>query len=362
MVSDKLIYWFEEIGREHNDLVGKKCANLGAMTQMGLPVPPGFAISIDAYKRFIEETGIAKEIAGYVSSLGELKDAGVARFEEIGRDTRSMIENAPMPESLNADISSYYDQLCHRVGIDEVPVSVRSAGTASRPGMFETYLNVKGKDEVVERVKNVWGSAFTSRAISFRVNKGIPIDCDMLGVAIPKMINARAAGIGFTVDPISGDSSKIVIEANWGLGEGVVSGAETVDRFVVDKQRFEIIERALCKKLRQVVSKGKGAEWEDVPLKMQTVPCLSDGEIKEIAKLAKTLEEQLGEPQDMEWAIDPDFPFPNNVFLLQTRPAKSAVNKPKSASEQLADRIVSGFKRIDLSEAKDRMKGIDFRF
>ena len=362
MVSSKLIFWFEEIGREHNDLVGKKCANLGVMTQMGLPVPPGFAISIDAYKNFIEETGVAKEIAGYVSSLGELKDAGIARFEEISQNTRSIIENAPMPESLKTEISSYYEQLCSRVGICEVPVSVRSAGTASRPGMFETYLNVKGKGEVVDRVKKVWGSAFTSRAISFRVNKGIPIDCDILGVAIPKMINARAAGIGFTIDPISGESSKIVIEANWGLGEGVVSGAEAVDRFTVDKESLEITERALGKKLKQVVNMEKGAEWEDVPPEIQTVPCLGDDEIKEIAKLAKTLEEQLGEPQDLEWAIDPDFPSPNNVFLLQTRPAKAAVTKPKSASEQLADKIASGFKQIDLSEAKDRIKGIEFRF
>lgn len=362
MGLDKLIFWFDEVGREHNDIVGQKSANLGVMTQMGLPVPPGFAISIDAYKRFIEETGVAKEIAGHVSSLGELKDAGVARLEEISWNICSMIEDAPMPASLKAEISSYYEQLCNRVQISEVPVSVRSAGRASRPGMFETYLNVKGKDEVVDKVKKVWGSAFTSRAICFRVNKGMPVDGDMLGVAIPKMINAQAAGIGFTVDPISGDSSKIVIEANWGLGEGVVSGAETVDRFVLDKQSLEIIERAVGKKLKQVVSTEKGAGWEDVPPELQIVPCLGDDEIRQIAKMANMLEEQLGEPQDIEWAIDPDFSFPNNVFLLQTRPAKTAVKKPESASDQLADRIVSGFRQIDLSQAKDRIRGIEFKF
>lgn len=362
MGSGKLIFWFEEIGKEHNDMVGKKCANLGVMTQMGMPVPPGFAISIDAYKRFIEQTGVAGEIAGYVSGLGKLKGEGVARFEEISRNIRAMIENQPMPESLKAEIASYYEQLCNRVGIPGVPVSVRSAGTASRPGMFETYLNVKSKDEVLEKVKEVWASAFTPRAIAFRVGKGIPVDGDMLGVAVPKMVNARAAGIGFTVDPVSGDSSKIVIEANWGLGEGVVSGAETVDRFVVDKQSLEIMERAVVKKLKQVVSKEKGAEWEDIPLEMQSIPCSSDEEIKEIARLARVLEERLEQPQDMEWAIDPDFSFPRNVFLLQTRPAKVAVKKLESASDQLADRLVSGFKEIDLSEAKDKMKGIEFKF
>lgn len=358
----KLIFWFEEIGKEHNDIVGKKSANLGVMTQMGMLVPPGFAISIDAYKGFIHETGVAEKIAGYVGSLSELKGEGVARFEEISRDISAMIENQPMPQSLMAEIASYYEQLCNRVGIPDVAVSVRSAGTASRPGMFETYLNVKGKDEVLDKVKRVWASAFTPRAIAFRVGKGIPVDGDILGVAVPKMVNARAAGIGFTVDPVSGDSSKIVIEANWGLGEGVVSGTETVDRFVVDKQSLEIIGRAVGKKLKQVVSKEKGAEWEDMPPDMQLVPCSSDDEIKEVARLARMLEERLKEPQDMEWAIDPDFSFPHNVFLLQTRPAKVAVKKPESASDQLADRLVSGFKQIDLSEAKDKMKGIEFRF
>jgi len=362
MGSSKLIFWFEEIGKQHNDIVGKKCANLGVMTQMGMPVPPGFAISIGAYRRFIEQTGVTEEIAGYVNSLGELKGEGVARFEDISRNIRAMIEGQPMPEGLKAEISSFYEQLCSRVGISEVPVSVRSAGTASRPGMFETYLNVKGKDEVVEKVKKVWASAFTPRAIAFRVGKGLPVDGDMLGVAVPKMVNARAAGIGFTVDPVSGDSSKIVIEANWGLGEGVVSGAQTVDRFVVDKQSFEIVERAVGKKLKQVISKEKGAEWEDVSPEMQSIPCSSDDEIKEIARLARLLEERLDQPQDMEWAIDPDFSFPQNVFLLQTRPAKVAVKKAESASDQLADRLVSGFKQIDLSEAKDKMKGIEFRF
>ena len=362
MNTEKLIYWFEEIGKEHNDIVGKKCANLGVMIQMGMPVPPGFAICIEAYKRFIEETGVAGEISGYVSSLGELKGEGVARFEEVGRNIRAMIENQILPESLKAEISSYYEQLCDRIGTPEIPVSVRSAGTASRPGMFETYLNVRGKDEVLEKVKKVWASAFTPRAIAFRVNKGIPVDGDMLGVAVPKMINARAAGIGFTVDPVSGDSSKIVIEANWGLGEGVVSGVETVDRFVVDKQSLEIIERAVGKKVRQVVNKEKGAEWEDVPPDMQLVPCSSDEEIREIARLAKILEERLEQPQDMEWSIDPDFSFPRNVFLLQTRQAKVAVRKAETTSDQLVDKLVSGFKDIDLSEAKEKMKGIEFRF
>jgi len=362
MGPSKLILWFEEIGQEHNNIVGKKCANLGEMIRMGLPVPPGFAISIDMYKKFIQDTETDEKISRYVSNLGELKGKGIALYEKVSRTIRTMIEGQPIPESLRAEILTCYEELCNKVDICDVPVSVRSAGTASRPGMFETYLNIKGKEEILDKVKKVWASAFTTRAIAFRVNKGIPVDGDMLGIAVVKMVNARAAGIGFTIDPVSGDSSKVVVEANWGLGEGVVSGEESVDRFVVDKQSFEIVERSVGKKIKRVVNTEKGAEWEDTPSEMRSIPCLSDEEIKEIARLGKSLEERLGKPQDMEWAVDPDFSFPRNIFLLQTRPAKTVAKKPESASEQLADRLVSSFKQIDLSKAKDKMKDIKLRF
>ena len=362
MGTEKLIFWFEETGTEHNDIVGKKCANLGEMIRMGLPVPPGFAISIDMYKKFIQETEVDEKISRYVSNLGELKGKGIAIYEEVSRTIRTMIESQPIPETLRSEILTCYEQLCNKVDICDVPVSVRSAGTASRPGMFETYLNVKGKEEVLNKVKKVWASAFTPRAIAFRANKGIAIDGDKLGIAVVKMVNARSAGIGFTADPVTGDASKVVIEANWGLGEGVVSGEASVDRFVVDKQSLEVLERAVGKKLKQVVNTEEGAEWRDMPPKMQSVPCLTDSEIKVVVELAKHLEEKLGQAQDMEWAIDPDFPDRQNVFLLQTRPEKIFAKKPESATDQLAEKLVSGFKQIDLSQAKDKLKNIRFRF
>jgi len=343
MGSDKLIFWFEEIGKEHNDRVGKKCANLGVMRQMGLPVPPGFAISIDLYMRFARETGAIEEISSYVKGLGELRGQGIKVFEKVSQTIQGIIEGKEMPPDVKRWISSYYDDLCKKVEIPDVAVSVRSAGTESRPGMFETYLNVQGTDEVLDKVKKVWASAYTTRAIAFRVNKDLSIIGDELGVAVPKMVNACSAGIGFTVDPITGDTSKVVIECNWGLGEGVVSGVENVDRFVVDKESLEITERMVGKKTKQVLNKGKGVAWEEVPLDKQSLPSLSDGEIKEVAKLAKTLEERLGCPQDIEWAVDSDFPFPQNIFLLQTRPAKVAVSKFGSPTDRIIDLIAKKF-------------------
>jgi pyruvate,water dikinase len=138
MGTEKLIFWFDETGKEHNDTVGKKCANLGEMTRMGLPVPPGFAISIYTYKKFIQDTGAGEKISMYVSNLGELKGEGIALYEDVSRTIRTMIEGQPIPETLRAEILTCYEELCNKVDICDVPVSVRSAGTASRPGMFET--------------------------------------------------------------------------------------------------------------------------------------------------------------------------------------------------------------------------------
>jgi pyruvate,water dikinase len=338
-----MIYWFEELGQEHNNLVGKKCANLGQMTRMGLAVPPGFAISIAMYENFIHETGIADEMASYVRGLGELKGSGISVFEEMSRTLRSMIEAKEMPSSIKEAITSYYAKLCNKTGVENVPVSVRSAGTESRPGMFETYLNVRGIEEVIEKVKKVWASAYTARAVAFRINKDLPVLGDELGVAIPKMVNARASGITFTVDPVTADDSKIILEANWGLGEGVVSGAESVDGFVVDKENLEVVARHVGNKVRCVVYTKDGADWADVPDPMKSMPCISDEEIIEIAKVAKSAEKSLGGPQDMEWAVDQDLPFPESLFWLQTRPAKVAAKKKVSASSRIAELIAKKF-------------------
>lgn len=344
MNSEKLIFWFDELGKEHNDVVGKKCANLGQMTRMGLAVPPGFAISIDMYRRFIKETGAGDEMSSQVKDFGEVRGMGIQVFETMSENLRGVIEGKEMPSSLREGITSCYTELCNKTGIKDVAVSVRSAGTESRPGMFETYLNVRGTEGVMEKVKKVWASAFTPRAIAFRVNKGLPVLGDELGVAVPKMVNARASGIAFTVNPIDGDPSKITIEANWGLGEGVVSGAESVDTFQVDKDSLEIVSRNVGNKQRGVFYTETGADWADIPAKMRGAPCLSDAEIVEIARVAKSAEETLGCPQDMEWAIDQDMDFSQNLFWVQTRPAKVAAKKVESPASHIADLMAKKFR------------------
>jgi pyruvate,water dikinase len=337
MTSNKLIYWFEEIGKEHNDFVGKKCANLGEMTRMGLAVPPGFALSLDAYRLFVRESGLASEMEQVVQKFDDLKGQGITVFDQMSQTLRNMIEAREIPQNLKTQILGYYKELSSRLGVDAPAVSVRSAGTESRPGMFETYLNVRGREDLLAKVKKVWASAYTTRAVAFRINKGLPVLGDELGVAIPKMVNARASGITFTVDPVTADDSKILLEANWGLGEGVVSGAESVDGFVVDKESMEIVATHVGEKVKCVVYMKDGADWADVPDHMQSMPCISDEEILEIARVAKAAEKALGGPQDMEWAVDQDLPFPESLFWLQTRPAKVAIKKPESTTDRIID-------------------------
>jgi pyruvate,water dikinase len=367
----KRLWWLKSFDRlttyaKDSLLVGNKSANLGEMIQIGLRVPPGFAIAAECYIRFTEKTGIQQGIIKYISRQDKIE--GIEKLDEVSRTIRAMIEDKEIPDDLKSEIGSAYEALCKKMGMSNAPVAVRSSGLAedsagaSFAGQFESFLNVKGEGDVLNKVKKVWSSAFRPGVISYRDRKGLKTEGDAVGVTVLGMVNARASGIGFTVDPVSGDSSKIIIEANWGLGEGVVSGTETVDGFVVDKENLEIITKHVGKKEKCVMNTETGTEWTEVPENMKNLASISDEEIKEIAKIAKSLEESLGCPQDMEWAIDQDLPFPQNIFYLQTRPAKVAVKKSESATDQLAQKLVTGFKQIDLSKAKDKLKNIEFRF
>jgi len=363
MEKKMFVCWFEELSKDDAAVVGKKCANLGEMTKLGLNVPPGFALTLALYEKFLQDSGLGVRLARYIGNLEDLKGAGVERLREVSSELRGMIENEPMPKSAADLICEYYEELCEKVDIPDVPVSVRSAGTESRPGMFETYLNIEGREEVVKHVQKVWASAFTPRAIAFRISKGLAIDCDMLGVAVVKMVNATAAGIGFTIDPVLGDESKVIIEANWGLGEGVVSGIENVDRWTVDKQTLKIVECSIGKKIKCVINMERSADWAEVAPDKQDKPCLSDEQIKAVAEVAIHLEQRLGKPQDMEWAVDPDFPTGKNVFLLQTRPAKSVAKKTAPESKDLAGKLASNLRSsVDVSKTAEKIKKVAFKF
>jgi pyruvate,water dikinase len=324
--KEKIILDFKEVRKEDIPLVGGKVANLGEMISIGIPVPPGFAVTAYAYKKFITETGIAEKIYSIIdetiTNLNEPK-----QYEEASKKIRSLVENTPMPENIREEIKKAYRRLCEEVGIQDVFVAVRSSATAedlpdaSFAGQQESYLNVRGENELLEKVQKCWSSLFTPRAIFYRNQKGFKHENVLISVGVQKMVNSKAAGVMFTINPITGDPNQIVIEANWGLGEAVVSGSVTPDHFVVDKNTLQIIEKRIAKKLVEYVRGPKTGRTirVKVPPERQEEPCITDREIIYLANLAKKIEEHYGRPQDIEWAIDKDSPYPKNILIVQAR-------------------------------------------
>ena len=305
-VNDKWLFWFNELRSSDIEMVGKKCANLGEMTHAGMAVPPGYALSLTAYQRFMDESGANDEIREYLSKFGPEGPRGYGEYSEASRVLREIVETKLMPHDMAQQIIDAYRELCAQSGGKEVAVAVRSSGTVSAPGAYETFLNIRGATEVVFNVIRVWGSAFSVQALGARMVKGQPVEIPGLGVAVLKMVNARAAGVAFTKHPTTGDPNKIVIEATWGLGESVVGGDVSPDRYVINKQTREI-ERVINPKTKQVVYGEKGTEHVDVPEELQNLACLSDDELEQLVDLCLKVEDYYdGVPQDMEWAVDQD--------------------------------------------------------
>jgi pyruvate,water dikinase len=341
LMAGKWIYWFDELASKHNDMVGKKCANLGEMTKLGMRVPPGFAICVDGYEQFMAQSGAGEDIRRYVKgNVRGFKE--VENQIEASRTIRGIIESKPMPYEMRKELDAHYDELCSRLGMDRVPVAVRSSGAVSMPGQMETFLNISGKDAVSKHVIKVWGSAFTARAIAFRIEKGMEMERTPIGVAVLKMVNAKSAGVVLTVLPTTGDTSKIVVEGNWGLGESVVSGEVNPDHFVVDKET-KAIECNISCKMKMVVYRSSGTSTADVPQDIQNQPCLSTNEVLEIARISLDVERYFNTSQDMEWVVDLDLPFPENIFWVQARPAKFSKKKENEA-EYIAELMTRVFK------------------
>jgi len=324
---EDLVIWFENLRKTDIPSVGGKNANLGEMTNAGIPIPPGFAITANAYKKFIEETGISEKIYAIIRET--VRDPNNPKqYEEASQKIRKLIEATPMPKDIEDAIKAAYKELCRRLHSKEVFVAIRSSATAedlpdaSFAGQQETYLNVRGVNEVLRKTVKCWSSLFTPRAIFYRTEKGFAHEKVLISVGVQNMVNSKAAGVIFTINPVTGDPSQIVIEGNYGLGEAVVSGAITPDDFIVDKNTLKIIEKRTAKKTLQYLRDPKTGQTihVGVPIEKQEQPCLSDEEIIRLAELAKRIEQHYGKAQDIEWAIGSDLPFPANVFIVQSRP------------------------------------------
>ncbi len=320
-----IVCWFEECRKDSVPLVGGKCSSLGELINAGVRVPPGFALTTEGYRRFMAEAGIDREV---VSLLAGVDAQDIDALEQISMQIRAVIEAQPFSIEIEDLVAECYRKLALRCCMPAVPVAVRSSATAedlpgaSFAGQQDTYLWIRGVEDVLQHMRRCISSLYTGRALAYRANKGYGGDQVAISVGVQKMANSYTAGVMFTIHPANGDRSVIVIDSNFGFGESVVSGEVTPDHFVVNKITLDIIDRTISQKqiCYTVDPKTQTARAIEVPFERQKVQSLIDDEITELAWMGKQIEKHYGRPMDIEWAVDKDLPAGGNIFILQARP------------------------------------------
>jgi len=357
--SSKRILWFSEIGSGDTALVGGKGASLGEMFRelvpQGVRIPDGFAATVSVYRDFLAApvpTGTWDDVDGderlgsiraRASRAGTLGDALTILFENAPADdhlemhgrtelARAFVLATPLPDPLSQGIREAYEELCERYG-QEVDAAVRSSATkedsamASFAGQYESYLNVRGADDIVAAWKRCAASAFTERAVSYQLRKGMDILEGGVAVVIMKMVRSDIAtsGVMFTLDPDSGNRNVIHVSSSYGLGELVVQGSVSPDTFLLWKEGLRKGRRALVhrwlgakdRKLVYSIQGGTATESADVESSRRRQWSLAPEEVLELGRMALTIEKHYGQPQDIEWAKDG---YSGDLFIVQARP------------------------------------------
>ena len=336
------VLWFDELKREEVNLVGGKSSSLGELTSStNVPVPYGFATTAYGYREFMKETGLEDRIRQELDDLDDVENSALLR--EVCTKIRRMICQEEMPAALAEAIRKSYEELGEKVGEKDPFVAVRSSATAedlpdaSFAGQQDTYLNVRGADTIIEKVKECYASTFTDRATYYRVKQGFDHMTVALSAAVQMMVFSKAAGVMFTVDLVTGNDNNILIEGSWGLGEYVVQGTVTPDNFRVDKQKMVITDRMINDKNIRLVRKADGDCIEEiVPADEANKQVISDEQVLELAEYAKAIEKHYGCYMDMEWGVDERN---GKIWILQARP--ETVWSRKDKSEKTADTSVA---------------------
>ncbi len=313
---------FSELSRSDVDYAGGKGANLGELTGAGIPVPAGFVVGAPAYAAFCDDGGLRTRVA---EALASVDVDNPADLDRASAEVRRMVEAETFPEPVERDIRAAYAGL---IGAEaDAPVAVRSSATAedtesaSFAGMNETFLNVRGADALIESVRRCWSSLFGSRTLFYRAKRGFgQADMD-IAVVVQRQIQSTRSGVMFTIDPSSGALDRLVIEGSFGLGEAVVSGSVSPDRYLVEKESLGILAREVRKKELVIESlPGGGTRTRDLEGEESLRPVLSDDEVHTIADLGRRIEQHYGSAQDTEWAFDDE----GSAWMLQSRPVTSS--------------------------------------
>ena len=319
------VVWLEEVGKNDLAIVGGKGASLGEMINIGVPVPGGFAVTAQAFRDFINKAGIAKE-------LFEALNVDVNEETELHKAEKAakkLIMDAKVPKDIEQAIKSRYEELCKREG-EQVFVAVRSSATAedlpdaSFAGQQETFLNMRGSEDVFEAVRKCWASLYGARAIFYRVEQGFEHDKVNLSAIVQKMVDSEKSGVMFSSQPSTGEAL-VVIEGAWGLGESVVSGSVSPDNYVVDRKDLSIVSKYIASKEIMIIRDPDTHKTVtvNVPAEKKDAIVLTDNEVVELAKYAEILEKHYAIPQDIEWGV-----AKNKIYILQSRPI-TTINSDK---------------------------------
>jgi pyruvate,water dikinase len=316
------IKWFNELSKGDVNIAGGKGANLGEMTQAGLPVPPGFTVTTPAYRRFTEATGVLDKIKELIQDLDVDDNAALLQAAE---DAKRVVVEAEMPQDVADLIADAYKELCEREG-HQLYVAVRSSATAedtaeaSFAGMNETFLNVFGEKDVLEAVKKCWASLYGARVIFYRVKRGFESWGMEMGVIVQKMVDADKAGVAFTQNPSTGAPNELIIEAAFGLADPVVAGEVSPDYYLVDKNTLDLVDKQVkLKKFKRVRRDGQTVDIE-LPRDEGSSQVLTDEEIVRVAKICRDIHNHYGSAQDIEWAIEN-----GTVYIVQSRPVTTGI-------------------------------------
>ncbi|NYT05241.1 MAG: phosphoenolpyruvate synthase [Methanomicrobiales archaeon] len=313
------ILWLEEIKKEDISSVGGKGASLGEMASIGLPVPGGFVVTAQAFRRFLVETGIEKTLFSRLEDL-DVEDAD--ELEQRSHEVKNLVMSVAVPASIKKDIQAAYKKM----GTSTV-VAVRSSATAedlpdaSFAGQQDTFLNIKGQNALLEAVHKCWASLYGARAIYYRAKQGFDDRSVDIAVVVQQLVRSEKAGVMFSSHPVTGESTTI-IEGSWGLGEAVVSGSVSPDKYVFDHRTGRVVDRYIANKLIEILPDGThGTKELPVPPDRQDIPVLSDDEVTALARFGSVAESHYAIPQDVEWSIVGD-----TIYILQSRPITTIVS------------------------------------
>lgn len=326
------IRWFEQLSGHDTDLVGGKGANLGELVSFGMPVPPGFVLTAEAFRQFLQEAGLRAVI---VERLAALNVDDTEALRQTSAELQQRVSEAPIPEAVCEAVRQAYVELGKRCETEQPFVAVRSSATAedmpgtSFAGMNETFLNVRGEEAALEAIRACWVSLYSPRVLFYRRKQGIPEEKIAIAVVVQAMVDSQSAGVMFTLNPSDGDRRTLVIEGAFGLGDTVVSGAVSPDHWEVAKENLEITRERLAEKHILAYRDAEGRNQVRKPaLEESRRPCLTPALVQQVADLGRRIEAHYGTPQDIEWAV-----VDGRISIVQSRPV-TAVGGSEPAPEK----------------------------